>query len=102
MTISNINSIEDVTKDQVATLAGLAQNLSMQSDDVIQLYANSVIMNPDAQRALESQDTSQTSENESAPGVASDAMDFYSEDDESFGLISFPEDDSFLKGYGHA
>lgn len=98
MTISNINSIEDITEDQVATLSGLAENLSMQSDDVIQLYVNSVIMNPETQRALESQDTLQASASDSNQDIASDAIDFYSEDDESFGLITFPEDDSFFEG----
>lgn len=98
MILSNINNKEDVTDDLVASLAGLSVNLSVQSDDVIQLYANNSIMSPDAHRVLESQDVLQVLANEPNQGVASDSVDFVSEDDESFGLLSFPENDSIFGG----
>ena len=96
MLLANITSVEEVTDDRIASLAELAQNLSGQNDDVIQLYANNSIINPDVQRALEAQDAVQVLGDEINQGVASDAAGFNS-DDEDFGLLTFPEAD-FLGG----
>lgn len=98
MSLPKIEFIEDVTDELVASLSGLAENLSIQNDEVIQLYANNSIMSPDVQRDLESQDSLQLLANDSNQGVSSDAIDFISEDDENFGGLSFPENDSLLGG----
>lgn len=88
----------DVTEERVASLSGLAENLSIQDDEVIQLYANSSIMNPDVQQVLESRDSVELLSDESNPGMANDAIDFTSEEDEDFGTLAFPEDDSVIGG----
>ncbi len=54
MLLSSIESVDQVTDEQVTYLAGIAQNLSMESDYTIQNYADTAITSPDAQKALQS------------------------------------------------
>jgi len=99
MSINNIKTMEDITDEQVASLAEFAANLSIQNEEVIQLYANYSIMDPETKRILESESNLQVLANESPEGVSSDAPGFASEDDEHFGILSFPQEDSAFEGF---
>src|SRR5688572_10318755 len=98
MSMLEIKSVQDITEDRLSDLLTLAENLSTQNDDVIQLYGNNSIMDPKAQRALESPASSKLLGSEHGGNGEADAGDATFLEDEDLGLLSFPEEDAFLEG----
>ena len=97
MLIPVIQTEDDVTDEQVAYLAGLADNLSHQGDFEINNYADSIVTSPDVQQALQMQTTMDII-TEGMPKNA--AADFYypSGDNSVVLALSDFQQDFFLHG----
>lgn len=101
MELPTINSIEEITNSNLETLAGIAQNLSMQDDKVIETITSSTILSPEIQQALELQDGAQLLADEPSGDTTDDL--FESDDvDAGFGLLIFDDGGAAFGAEGDA
>lgn len=99
MILPNIETLEQVTDDQVAYLAGLAQTLATQNDFSIQNFADSAVTSPDVQSSLQVQSAVSLLEDVPPQGAAFDIFNPAGNTIEMFAL-SLPQEHSIFPGLG--
>ncbi len=95
MLMPNINSADQVTDEQAAYLAGIAQTLSAQDDFAIQNFADTTITSPDAQQALQSENALGMLEDMAPQDVAFDIFNPMGNEGDAFALSSYQENSIF-------
>lgn len=96
MTINNILSAENLTEENLTALAGLAKNLSAQNDEVIKLYANEAILNPETEHILSDTGVRELLERDIVEAESITA-EFYPDDIDDFGMLTFTHNEVGLE-----
>lgn len=97
MLITGLQSVDQVTDDQIKYFAAYAGTLSMQNDFVIQNFADSIMTSPDARAVLQSENSVKLLERELPTEASYDIFNPAAEGTEMFAL-SLPQENSIFTG----